>query len=163
MGTLVRKVSQILVRLIIPTRINMIDAVCLSIFPGLWDLVVHHLNGTGLHVCCAPPTCVVHHRPALCTTRRLSTFVISYDRGGAEHDVVSLAVRFSTYTQGQTVYMSCCDVCVIINRCSRKIIFLIASICLSIQTYQLSCIVHQCLFLSDFYDYKMVMKYEIKF
>ena len=25
---------------------------------------MHHLNGTGLR--CAPPTCVMHHRPTLC-------------------------------------------------------------------------------------------------
>ncbi len=37
---------------------------CLSVWV-CESYVVHHLVGTGLY--CAPPTCVVHHRAALCT------------------------------------------------------------------------------------------------
>ena len=39
-----------------------------SVCPSVWvceSYIAHHLVGTGL--CCKPPTCVVHHRPALCT------------------------------------------------------------------------------------------------
>ena len=56
--------------------------------------IVHHLVGTGL--CCAPPTCVVHHRAVLCTmvhkgdlffvrirgcTRRFCMFVVNFFYG----------------------------------------------------------------------------------
>ena len=81
--------------------------------------VVKHLWGSVPR--CAPLTCVVHHQPALCTTRgtyvcekfciavhfggaqcsfvltrwctkRFRRFVISFDCDGARYDVVSLAV-----------------------------------------------------------------------
>ena len=55
--------------------------------------VVHHLVGTGLR--CAPPTCIVHHRPALCIMVHkgdLCMLVINSDSDGAQYDVVSLAV-----------------------------------------------------------------------
>ena len=49
--------------------------------------VVHHLNSTGQR--CAPPTCVVHHQPALCIMvhkRDLCTTHVS----GAERSSVQL-------------------------------------------------------------------------
>ena len=81
--------------------------------------VVHHLNGTGLH--CAPPTCIVHHRPALCTvcctpwctrgifvlirwcTRYFCMFVLSSDHDGAQYDFVSPAGAFAVSLMQQSI------------------------------------------------------------
>ncbi len=63
------------------SAVEVIESVpSVSLCVGLWELYdVYYLNGTGL--CCARPTCVVHHPSALCTL-----FIISSDRDGVQYN-----------------------------------------------------------------------------
>ena len=65
---------------------------------GVWvceTYVVHYLNGTGL--CCAPPTCVVHHWPVLCTMEHKGDLCRVFGASGLTANIHRWCTRARTY------------------------------------------------------------------
>ncbi len=57
---------------------------CLSVWVcGTYITSMHHFVGTGLR--CAPSTCIVYHRPAVCTRVHKEDLFLFLTRGHAQH------------------------------------------------------------------------------